>query len=115
MNADNTYNGWTNRETWLVNLHFVNNDYFDEMINQHCEEDIFIDLEQPTDELKKVFEEHYDMLVDFVVVLTKEEVESHIDEQNLSVFVQDFIDTSTINYTEIAKHIVDEYILSKTF
>lgn len=22
MSGDNTYNGWRNRETWLINLHF---------------------------------------------------------------------------------------------
>ena len=37
---DNTYNGWTNRETWLINLHFE--DFFagwdSESIQDYVEE-----------------------------------------------------------------------------
>lgn len=29
MTIENTYNGWTNYETWLTNLHFENFDFSD--------------------------------------------------------------------------------------
>lgn len=39
MNKYNKYNGWTNRETWLVNLHFELNDKDDiEYAKAHIEE-----------------------------------------------------------------------------
>ena len=44
--SDNTYNGWTNRETWLVNLYFMDSvdieesveaDYLETMVDEYLE------------------------------------------------------------------------------
>lgn len=71
-----TYNGWTNRETWLVNIWF--GDYFAEL----AEEGDTIDA-------------------GFI----RDHVESYVDELvPASSFVADLLDMSAIDWDELAEH-----------
>ncbi len=71
----NTYNGWTNRETWLVNLWF--GDYFEEQAMERVVTPKFI----------------------------KAEVEGYVSHCNItSGFINDLIDLSVIDYEELAEH-----------
>jgi hypothetical protein len=74
MRKYQNYNGWANRETWLVNLWF--GDYFEGMSME-----------------RKITEE-----------FIKAEVEGYIKHCNLIGFVSDLIDLSVINYAELAQH-----------
>jgi hypothetical protein len=73
----NTYNGWKNRQTWLVNMHF--GDYFTELA-----------------------EEGHNVTADFI----RDTVDEHFQEQvkDLSMFVQDLIDDAGIDWDELAAH-----------
>ena len=69
------YNGWTNRETWLVNIHFMDS-YEGEMLTAD------------------MIEHDVDMLV---------------DAEKLNPFIADMLDTSLINYDELAEtHNMDQ-------
>jgi hypothetical protein len=72
-----SYNGWKNRQTWLVNVHF--GDYLQELI-----------------------EDGYRVDADFI----KQVVDDHFQEQvkDLSMFVQDMIDDAGIDWNELAAH-----------
>ncbi len=71
------YNGWTNRETWLVNLWFGDN------FSMDVEEGIEISAEY-----------------------IQETVESYVDEivTESASFVADMIDMGCINWNELASH-----------
>lgn len=73
--TDTTYNGWTNRETWLVNLWF--GDVLTEM--QEYGEEITADT-------------------------IKEMVDQVIEEANLTGFLADLLGDHMINYDELASH-----------
>lgn len=90
--TNETYNGWTNRITWLTALHFDTT--FQEIIEQMKEDNE--DLENPLgiDEVANAFQ---DLVEEFI----SEEVES------LSVFLQDALDLSSIEYYEIAENFID--------
>lgn len=72
-----SYNGWKNRQTWLVNVHF--GDYLQEL----------------ADEGQKID-------ADFI----RDMVDEHFQEQvkDLSMFVQDMIDDAGIDWDELAAH-----------
>jgi ribonuclease HI len=72
-----SYNGWKNRQTWLVNVHF--GDYLQELV-----------------------EDGYRVDADFI----KQVVDDHFQEQvkDLSMFVQDMIDDAGIDWDELAAH-----------
>jgi hypothetical protein len=72
-----SYNGWKNRQTWLVNVHF--GDYLREL----ADEGQMIDA-------------------DFI----RDMVDEHFQEQvkELSMFVQDLIDDAGIDWDELAAH-----------
>lgn len=73
------YNGWTNRETWLVNLHF--GDYFQE-----------------------VAQDGQQLMSDYI----EETVWDLFDEANIPPFFQDMINLGAVNWRELAKHYVTE-------
>lgn len=100
--SDNKYNGWTNRATWLVPLHFESS--FDDFIKEAIEEndgDKDKALEAIRDYIESTVNEIYD-----------EEV-AKIE----NIFVSDLIDKDNINFTEIAEHlsgdIFNEYFQDK--
>lgn len=67
-----SYNGWSNRETWLVNLHFELN----------TKEDL---------------------------IMAKDAIEEWLEEiGELSRFMQDYIDTSKINWYELEQALPSE-------
>ena len=74
MGKYQNYNGWANRETWLVNLWF--GDYFESM--------------------------SMDKKVDVSTI--KAEIEGYIEHCNLTGFVSDMLDLSRINYEELEQH-----------
>ncbi len=73
--TDTTYNGWTNRETWLVNLWF--GDILNEM--QENGEEITADT-------------------------IKDMVDQVIEEANLTGFLADLLGDHMIDYRELAAH-----------
>lgn len=90
------YNGWTNYATWLVNLHFENLDFTDE-VESGC-----------FDNMNK------DDLLGYVASWIQEYVESYLEEvvDTNNCFVQDLIN-STINdvdWHDIADHYVDDIV-----
>ena len=68
--SNTKYNGWTNRETWLVNLWFE--------IETHS------DLEQVKETLENAIDECPPFLRDFIYdcSINWEELESHIEEES---------------------------------
>ena len=75
--SDNTYNGWTNRETWLVNVWF-NPESLDDVQSARAH-----------------IEESYDSLPDFmrdfcdIQSINWEELESHVADEAQSEDVSD--------------------------
>ena len=68
------YNGFTNRETWLVNLHF--GDYFQEVAN-----------------------EGQQMMADYI----ESTVWDMLEEANIPDFFKDMIDLGEVDYRELAE------------
>lgn len=85
-----TYNGWSNRETWLVNLYF--GDAFEEYIREEIEEN-----ENKWDAYN-IGEAYKDFVLSFI----EEELE------NLSPFLSDFIDLSKIEWYELGENVLLE-------
>jgi len=83
-----TYNGWSNRETWLVNLYF--GDAFEEYIREEIEEN---ENKWDAYNIGKAYEE-------FVLSSIEEELE------NLSPFLSDFIDLSKIEWYELGENVL---------
>ena len=77
MANDTTYNGWTNRETWLVNLWY--GDYFAEL----------------TDEGDTIDAEYIEAFI-------AEQVDQELT--GTCGFVRDMIDLRAIDYAELAEH-----------
>ena len=101
MTKENTYNGWTNRETWLVNLYFgdVFNSFIDEDLNEGS-----IDLEQSKEDIISEIAERYD---NFVTEQLEEEIEA------LSSFLHDFIDLGRIDWYDLAESIYEDIKISQ--
>jgi hypothetical protein len=75
----NKYNGWTNRETWLVNLHF--GDYFQE-----------------------VAEDGQQLMANYI----QETIWDMFEEANIPPFFADMIDLGIVNWKELEEHYVTE-------
>ena len=76
--TDTTYNGWTNRETWLINLHYEG--------------------------LSDMFEErNIEALADCI----KEYVWSEFEEADMPAVFRDMVDLGIVNWLELATHIAE--------
>lgn len=86
--TNNTYNGWANRETWLVNLYF--GDSFSEYIEEKKAEGEELDQA----EVASIYEDYFQISME-------EEI------KGLSGFLSDFIDLGLIDWNELAEHVLD--------
>jgi uncharacterized protein YpuA (DUF1002 family) len=111
------YNGWTNRETWLVNLHF--GDSFDSIIREEAEDssssdlaeaievikaDEFADEQSKNQEIGDVIQDIADRYKEFFEEMIYEDI------NGLSSFILDYIDFSLINWFELARDIYQDLI-----
>ena len=71
------YNGWTNRNTWLINLHFGG------LLDGYKEDG----LEVTADLIQEIWLDHIEL-----------------ETKHLDVIVMDFLDFEGINWKEIAEH-----------
>ena len=77
--AKTDYNGWTNRETWVINLWM--GDYFQEVANDG---------------------EH--LLADYI----EETIWDMLDDANVPDMFKDMIDLGVVNWQELADHYVTD-------
>jgi hypothetical protein len=112
MAADTTYNGWTNRATWLVGAH----DFFDFEHVQHAIGNIIDGCSGTDSALNPDIVEAVGMERAITMALAKwleNEHEVFLEEEteNLNLYLQDHINGSLwgINWVEIAEH-YDEQI-----
>jgi hypothetical protein len=82
MTEPTTYNGWTNHATWVVGLHLMDD------IVEIVLDDIDYWKKDELTEAAQLFKDH---------------VEDLIDESELNPFIQDLLDTSSINYRELGQ------------
>jgi len=71
------YNGWTNRNTWLINLHFGG------LLDGYKEDG----LEVTADLIQEIWLDHIEL-----------------ETKHLDLIVMDFLDFEGINWEEIAEH-----------
>jgi hypothetical protein len=109
MAVDNTYNGWSNRETWLVNLWY--DDSFGDYIRSDVEEGNYAeDVENLAegfyDEADK--KQYVGQMIGDVAKRYEDYVMEYIQEEldKLSGFLSDFIDLGLINWYELAREVV---------
>lgn len=76
--TDTTYNGWTNRETWLVNIHY--------------------------DGLSGFFEERN---IETLAECIEDFVWRDFEEADIPALFRDMVDLGSVNWRELATHIVD--------
>jgi len=90
------YNGWTNYETWLINLHFENFDFEDVM-------EIFDDCKDKGEMLTRI--------ADYIENYVEDVVESMVEEPS-SCLIQDLIRSALgeVDYRDIAEHYIDDVI-----
>jgi hypothetical protein len=88
------YNGWTNYETWLTNLHFDNFDFEEVM-------DIFDDCQDKGEMLNRI----EDYIKDYV-----EEFVEQFRNDSRNLFIDDLINTALgeVDYRDIAEHYIDD-------
>jgi hypothetical protein len=88
------YNGWTNRETWLVNLYFghiIDNNVQEYMYNTDTEEH----RQVTQSELASYIEELFDCIIE--------------DEyEKIHSFLKDMIDFSLIDWMDLAEQHIEE-------
>lgn len=98
MTNTNTYNGWANRETWLVNLHF-GNELTSYIVDSATDGNIDLTEDEGTirTEIERACESYVDDMLE--------------EELNgLGSFLKDYLDLSRIEWDEIAEHIYSDDI-----
>lgn len=85
---NNQYNGWTNYETWLLNLWY---------------DDAFTDIAQ------ELYNEHKELALDYLVEYIESYINDTIDDSTPS-FQTDIVSNAIklVNFEEIAQHYIDE-------
>jgi hypothetical protein len=105
---DKTYNGWTNYETWVVNLWMDNDegtyDYWREVAQE-----VSNDLEEPTNGLTKMDEAVY-ILADRLKDFHEEAKDEILEQTKLTASVwADLLGAALAetNWREIAEHLLE--------
>jgi len=87
----NTYNGWTNKQTWSINL------TYNEIFTTMCKEQTFDDVDHVADAFMSLVDElEFDGLKDDS--LARQAVGEYLDK---------------VNWTELAEHFADDFDLFK--
>lgn len=99
--SDKKYNGWSNYETWLVNLWFDNEEYGQDMLRQFAKDSIYCAELHGRDRDNAVYE---------CSKMIQNEVEEHIPE--VEGMFSDLLQSALqeVNWHEIAEHIVDDML-----
>lgn len=109
---DNTYNGWTNHETWLVNLHLTNDyDTYSELtekvsdiVMKTCRE---VEGMWTSSELESYLLTRVGILlgvfVDDMIQTASEQISSNVAR----LFMTDMVNTQSVNWEEIAHSWID--------
>jgi hypothetical protein len=95
--TDKTYNGWSNYATWRINLEIF--DGFELEFDADMEKDSEFDAYELKDRLQQIAEDAI-----FEGMGYDERRPSTLVEDYARAFLQD------VNYYEIAKHIINDYI-----
>lgn len=88
-----TYNGWSNWETWLINLEVIDYDYWEEIFERGG-----IDtLDDIADMLQSENQEFLD------------EIDKSLDKCSMGSIAKSFVQQgfSQVNWNEIARHVVE--------
>ena len=109
---DNTYNGWTNHETWLVNLHLTN-DYdtyseltekVSEIVMKTCRE---VEGIWSSQEIESYLLTRVGILLGVFVDELIQQVTENISNDMARLFIGDMINTQSVNWEEIAHSWID--------
>ena len=109
---DNTYNGWTNHETWLVNLHLTN-DYdtysmltekVSEIVMKTCRE---VEGIWSSQEIESYLLTRVGILLGVFVDELIEQVTNNITNEMARLFIGDMVNTQSVNWEEIAHSWID--------
>lgn len=110
MKNTETYNGWTNRETWVVQVH----DFFDYEYVRETLQDAEIPVPE-SDSLGEtlLFGDQLRMtIMHWLADWMEEQHDQFIEEQNLNSYVADLLGDHRIDWLELASS-YDEEILDK--
>lgn len=109
---DNTYNGWTNHETWLVNLHLTN-DYdtyseltekVSEIVMKTCRE---VEGIWSSQEIESYLLTRVGILIGVFVDDMIQQVTENISNDMARLFIGDMVNTQSVNWEEIAHSWID--------
>jgi len=107
-----TYNGWTNHETWLVNLHLTN-DYdtysmltekVSEIVMKTCRE---VEGTWSSQEIESYLLTRVGILLGVFVDELIEQVTNNITNEMARLFIGDMVNTQSVNWEEIAHSWID--------
>jgi len=107
--TETKYNGWTNRSSWVVNLHLTNDQVTDREARELVQAAFSEDMHDIAERFPASMDNEYaarsyaaDILRDWVTDL--------VDEQDLSPLVSDLVHTALwqANWREIADAFLDE-------
>ena len=104
----NTYNGWSNRETWLVEVHtFFDHEQVMEMIDESIKE--FLNSDDPL-KINPTIELTLSNIQYRLANKLKDYHDEYInlETEKLNIYIKDFIADHKINWYEIASHYDEE-------
>ncbi len=98
----NTYDGWSNRETWLVGAHgFFDHEQVMELIDESVNDYLNSDADLLPIYIKNILAEKLKDIHD-------EYIDAETAHNSLSIYVKDFIADHQINWYEIAQSFDEE-------
>lgn len=107
-----TYNGWTNHETWLVNLHLTN-DYdtyseltekVSEIVMKTCRE---VEHVWTSQEIESYLLTRVGILLGVFVDDMIQQATEQISNEVARLFIGDMVNTQSVNWEEIAHSWID--------